>query len=47
MGTDLVILFEPSVDDSSGLIDRDKPLRIENFSAERSIEPLIVPILPR
>jgi len=37
MRADLIVLFEPSFDDGSDLIDRDKPFGIENFSAQRGV----------
>lgn len=33
MRTDMIVLLEPFSDDYFGLIDRQEPLRIENFPA--------------
>jgi hypothetical protein len=45
MTTDLVILFEPLVDDGLGLASGCKPFCVENFSAKRSVEVLVISVL--
>ena len=47
MGPDMVILFEPLIDDSLGLAGGAKPFSVENLSAKGSVEALIVAVLPR
>ncbi len=47
MRPDLIVLFEPLIDDGLSLAGSAKPFSVEKLSAERSIEALIVTILPR
>ncbi len=47
MWPDTIVLPEPGIDDSLRLIERSKPLGIQDFTAQRSIEAFIVSILPR
>ena len=46
MWPSVVVLSEPLIDDDLGLFCRREPFRIENLSAQRAIEPLVVSILP-
>jgi len=46
MRPDMVVLFEPLIDDGLGLSGCAKPFGIENFSAKRAVEALIVSVLP-
>ena len=47
MGPDMVILFEPLIDDSLGLAGGAKPFSVENLPAKGSVEALVVAVLPR
>jgi|TARA_Y100001001_G_scaffold76739_1_gene74641 hypothetical protein len=47
MRPDTIVLSEPCVDDGLGLIERDKPLGVQDFTAQRSIEAFIVSIFPK
>ena len=47
MRAHMIVLLEPLIDDGSGLLDARKPFRIEDFSAQRSVEALVISILPR
>ena len=42
----VVVLSEPVIDDDLRLLGRREPFHIENLSAQRAIEPLVVSILP-
>ena len=46
MRSGVVVLSEPVIDDDLRLLGRREPLRIENLSAQRAIEPLVVSVLP-
>ena len=46
MWADVVILSEPLADGDLCLFGRAKPFRIEHLMAQRSVEPLIVSVLP-
>ena len=46
MRPDLIVLFEPLIDHGLSLSGCAKPFGIENFSAKRAVEPLIIPSLP-
>jgi len=47
MRPDMIVLFEPLIDDSLGLADSAKPFGVENLSTKGSVEALIVAVLPR
>ena len=47
MGADMIILFEPSVDDNLRLLEGWEPFSIQDFAPERSIEAFIVTVFPR
>jgi hypothetical protein len=46
MRPDLIVLFEPLIDDGLCLAGCAKPFGIENFSAKRAVEAFIVSVLP-
>ncbi len=46
MRAGVVVLPEPVIDNDLCLLGCCEPLRIENFSAQRAIEPLVVSVLP-
>ena len=46
MGPDMVILFEPLIDDGLGLAGGAKPFSVENLCAKGSVEALVVAVLP-
>ncbi len=46
MRAGVVVLVEPAIDDDLSLFRGCEPLGIEDFPAERSIETLVVPVLP-
>ncbi len=46
MRADVIVLPEPLGDDHTGLVDACKPLSIQNLVPERSIEALVVAVLP-
>ena len=46
MGTDLVVLSEPDIDDDLGLSGCMKPLGIQYFATQCAIEACIVSVLP-
>jgi hypothetical protein len=47
MGPDLVVLSKPLIDHCLSLAGCTKPFGVENFSAKRSVEALVISILPR
>ena len=47
MRPNTIVLPEPGIDDGLSLVERGKPLGIQDFTAQRSIEAFIVSILPR
>ena len=47
MRSDLVILPEPHIDGDLGLFCAVEPLGIQDFSSQRSVEALVVSVLPR
>ena len=47
MRPNTIVLPEPGIDDGLSLIERGKPLGIQDFTAQCSIEAFIVSILPR
>lgn len=47
MGTDVVVLSEPLVDDDLGLLCCGEPFGIEHLVAKGPVEALVVSILPR
>ena len=47
MRSDMIVLFEPLIDDSLGLAGGAKPFGFENLSAMGSVEALVVAVLPR
>lgn len=46
MRADSIVLLEPFSDDDFGLFNGCKPFCVQDLSAQSSIEPLIVSILP-
>ena len=46
MGAGVVVLPEPAIDHDLCLLGRCEPFGIDNFAAERSIEPFVVSVLP-
>ena len=46
MGSDVIIFRWPDIDCHLRLFDAVEPLGIENFSAQRAVEPFVVAILP-
>ena len=46
MRADVIVLPEPLIDDDLGLLGRREPLGVENLVPERSIEALVVAVLP-
>ena len=46
MGPDMVILFEPLIDDGLGLAGGAKSFSVENLLAKGSVEALVVAVLP-
>jgi len=46
MWPDMIVLFQPCIDDDPGLFDCWEPLGIENFSSECAVEAFIVAFLP-
>ena len=46
MRPDLIVLFEPLIDHGLSLSGRTKPFGIENFSAKRAVEALVISVLP-
>ena len=46
MRADVIVLFEPPVDDGLGLFDRWEPFPIEHLAPKRSVEAFVVSILP-
>ena len=47
MRSDIVVLFEPFVDDGLRLFQGRKPLGIQHLSSEHSVEALVITVLPR
>jgi hypothetical protein len=47
MEPDMVILFEPLIDDSLSLAGGAKPFSVEYLPAKGSVEALVVAVLPR
>ena len=41
----MIVLLEPVIDDDLGLLGRREPFGIEKISAQRAVEPLVVPVL--
>jgi hypothetical protein len=46
MRTDVVVLFEPLIDDGLGLAGGAKPVSVENLCAKGCVEALVVAVLP-
>ena len=46
MRPDLIVLFEPLIDHGLSLSGCAKPFGIENFSAKRAVEALVISVLP-
>ena len=46
MGSDVIIFRWPDIDCHLRLFDAVEPLGIEDFSAQRAVEPFVVAILP-
>ena len=46
MWPDLIVLFDPLIDDGLGLTGCAKPFGVENFSAESAVEALVISVLP-
>ena len=46
MGPDMVILFEPLIDDGLGLTGGAKPFSVEHLFTEGSVEALVVAVFP-
>lgn len=44
-GPDMVVLFEPLIDDGPGLPCRFKPFGVEYLATQRSVEAFIIAIL--
>ena len=47
MRTGAIVLAQPLSDDDVGLVDAREPLSVEHLAAERTVEPLVISILPR
>ena len=47
MRPDVVVLFEPLIDDGLRLSGCCEPFGVENFATQRSVKALIVSVLPR
>ena len=47
MRAGVVVLSEPVIDDDLSLLGRREPFGIEYLTAQRAVEPLVVPVLPR
>ena len=47
MRVDLIVLFQPDIDGSLGAPSGKKPLGIEDLICKRSVEALVVAVLPR
>ena len=47
MWTDVIVLFEPPVDDDLRLLSRREPFCIEHLAAKGSVEAFVVSVLPR
>jgi len=47
MWPDMVILFDPLIDDSLGLAGGAKPFGVENLCAKGSVEALVVAVRPK
>ena len=47
MWTEVVVLFEPLVDDDLCLLSRREPFFIEHLAAKGSVEAFVVSVLPR
>jgi hypothetical protein len=47
MGTDMIVLFEPLIDDGLGLVGCAKPFGVEHLSRKGSVEALVAAVLPR
>lgn len=41
-----IVLSEPVIDNTLGLLGRREPFRTENLSPQSPIEPLVAPVLP-
>ena len=46
MWSDVVVLFEPFVDDGLRLLEGREPLGIEDLASERSVKSFVVSVLP-
>ena len=46
MRADVIVLFEPLIDDGLRLSGCCKPFGVEDFTTKRSVEALIVSVLP-
>lgn len=47
MRPDLIVLFEPLIDHGLSLSGCAKPFGIENFSAKRAVEALVISVRPK
>jgi hypothetical protein len=47
MWTDVIVLFEPLVDDDLSLLRRREPLGVEYLMTQGSVEAFVVSVLPR
>ena len=47
MRAHVIVLLEPVIDNDLSLLSRIEPFSIENFATQRTIEALIVSVLPR
>jgi len=46
MRPNTIVLPEPGIDDGLSLVERGKPLGVQDFTAQSSVEAFIVSILP-
>ena len=47
MWADMIVLFQPGIDDHLGLFNGRKPFRIEDLSSESAVKAFVISILPR
>ena len=47
MWPDLIVLFDPLIDDGLGLTGCAKPFGVQNFSAESAVEALVISVRPK
>ena len=47
MWPDMIVLFQPGIDNDLRLSDCREPLGIQDFSSENTIEAFVVAVLPR